>query len=101
MEFTNGFHPEIPSVPGLPLVGSYLKFKKDNLAFLLDIAGVYGDMCVFHIGPRPILLINNPGYASAVLMDPGLKFTNRKPSAQSSLSPLLGQGVVYREGDAH
>lgn len=92
---------DLPLVPGLPIVGSYWRFIHDRLAFLLEIADEYGNICAFRAGPRTFVFVNDPACAGEVLMDAGVKFTNHKPTSQSSLSPLLGQGVVYREGDAH
>src|SRR5262245_23212011 len=92
---------DIPVVPGLPLIGSALDFKRDKLAFMRDLVETYGDICAFRVGREEVVVLNNPEHVNAVLLDAGIKFINHRPTKKSALAPLLGQGIVYREGSSH
>jgi cytochrome P450 len=88
----------IPALPGLPLLGNLLEFRKDRLA-LNDRAMQLGPIVRMALGSIPIYAIADADlahqvlvtHADAVKKSAGLKF----------MEPLLGDGLLTAEFDNH
>ncbi len=62
-------HNKLPPGPkGKPFVGSLFEFRKDPLAFLLDIAQEYGDVRRFQLGRKQIVQVNHPDLIREILV---------------------------------
>lgn len=88
----------VPNVPGLPLLGNLLAFRRDRLAMMDDSARV-GPIARFDIGPLPIYVITDADLAHQVLVEDADAF--KKSAGLSFLMPLLGTGLLTAEGEPH
>jgi cytochrome P450 len=87
-----GPKPKVPYLFGL-------KFLKDPLTVLNDLATRYGDISYFRFGKQDIYFIRNPDYIQNVLVtnpskfikNPGLRLTKR----------VIGEGLLTSEGEFH
>jgi cytochrome P450 len=88
----------VPAIPGLPLIGNLLAFRRDRLG-LQDSAPQYGPIARITLGPIPLYVVTDADLAHHVLVDdaasygrsPGLKF----------MEPLLGDGLLLADGETH
>ncbi|MBX3158431.1 MAG: cytochrome P450 [Deltaproteobacteria bacterium] len=88
----------VPSVPGLPLLGNLLDFRRDRLA-LQDRAARIGPIVRVTIGPIPFYLVTDADLAHDVLVEHAA--ATRKSAALKFLTPLLGDGLLLAEGAPH
>lgn len=88
----------VPAIPGLPLIGSLLAFRKDRLA-LHDEAALIGPIARFNILNIPIYTITDAELAHDVLVDQASAF--KKTAGLQFLAPVLGQGLLSAEGEVH
>jgi cytochrome P450 len=88
----------IPAVPGLPLVGNLLAFRKDRLA-LQEEAARLGPIARISLGPQPVYILTCGELAREVLVDQAASF--RKAAGMRFLRPLLGDGLLTAEGEPH
>lgn len=87
-----GPRPKLPYLFGL-------KFLRDPLTILNDLATRYGDISYFRFGKQDIYFIKNPDYIQNVLVtnpskfikNPGLRLTKR----------IIGEGLLTSEGEFH
>jgi len=96
----HGFQYDRPPGPrtNLPYVFS-LKFLKDPLNILNDLAIKYGDISYFKFGHQGIYFVKHPDYIQSVLVtnqskfikNPGLRLTKR----------IIGDGLLTSEGEYH
>lgn len=89
---------DVPTVPGLPIVGNLFAFRRDRLA-LQDAAARLGPIARFVIGPIEIYVITGGELAHEVLVDQAANF--RKSAGLQFLRPLLGNGLLTAEGEPH
>jgi len=89
---------DVPTVPGLPVVGNLFAFRRDRLA-LQDAAARLGPIARFVIGPIAIYVITGGELAHEVLVDQAANF--RKSVGLQFLRPLLGNGLLTAEGEPH
>lgn len=76
-----------------------LKFLKDPLTVLNDLATKYGDISYFRFGRQGIYFVNHPDYIQSVLVtnqskfikNPGLRLAKR----------IIGNGLLTSEGEYH
>lgn len=76
-----------------------LKFLKDPLTVLNDLATKYGDISYFRFGQQGIYFVNHPDHIQNVLVtnqtkfikNPGLRITKR----------IIGDGLLTSEGEYH
>lgn len=76
-----------------------LRFLKDPLKVLNDLASKYGDISFFRFGRQGIYFVNHPDYIQSVLVNnqskfiksPGLRLTKR----------IVGDGLLTSEGEYH
>ena len=88
----------IPSLPGLPLLGNLLDFRKDRLA-LQDRAQRLGPIARMSLGPIPIYTITDADLAHQVLVEEADAY--KKSAGLRFMEPLLGNGLLTSEFDTH
>jgi cytochrome P450 len=88
----------IPAVPGLPLLGNLLAFRRDRLA-LHDQAARLGPIARISMGHIPLYIVTCADLAHDVLVEHDASF--QKSAGIQFLRPLLGDGLLTAEGDRH
>jgi cytochrome P450 len=88
----------IPAVPGLPLIGNLLEFRRDRLG-LQDLAARTGPIARVQLAHLPIYIVSDADLAHEVLVVQADAFT--KSAGLAFLKPLLGEGLVTAEGEPH
>lgn len=88
----------IPAVPGLPLVGNLLKFRRDRLG-LQDDAARTGPIARLQLAHIPIYIVTDADLAHEVLVVQAGAFT--KSAGLQYLKPMLGEGLLTAEGETH
>jgi len=84
--------------PKIPL-GHLFSFRRDSIGFLRKIAGEYGDIVHFKIGPIRIVLLNHPDLIKEVLTTQHHNFIKGRPLEMAK--ELLGEGLLTSEGEFH
>ncbi|MGE0548118.1 MAG: cytochrome P450 [Kofleriaceae bacterium] len=92
------FAPTVPALPGLPLLGNFLEFRRDQLG-LHAHAARRGPITRFQLGKFPIYSISDAGLAHEILVDNAAAF--RKSAGLQFMVPVLGNGLLTAEGDLH
>src|SRR6186997_887268 len=82
----------------IPL-GHLFSFRRDSIGFLKKIAGEYGDIVHFKIGPIRIVLLNHPDLIKEVLSTQHKNFVKGRPLEMAK--ELLGEGLLTSEGEYH
>jgi cytochrome P450 len=82
-------------IPG----ASFLKFRRDPLAFFTETQRTYGDFAGFSFGRQQVYLVSDPLWIEDVLVNSARKFT--KGVALQRAKRLLGEGLLTSEGQAH
>src|SRR5437879_7906405 len=88
----------IPAVPGLPLLGNLLEFRKDRLA-LQDTAARTGPSARVQLAHIPVYIVTDADLAHEVLVVQNDAFT--KSAGIQFLKPMLGDGLLTAEGETH
>jgi cytochrome P450 len=88
----------IPAVPGLPVLGNLLAFRRDRLA-LHEEAGRLGPIARLSIGHIPAYVVTCGDLAHEVLVERAASF--KKSVGIQFLRPLLGDGLLNSEGEPH
>src|SRR6266568_5164729 len=88
----------IPVVPGLPLIGNLLEFRRDRLA-LQDLAGRTGPIARVQLAHIPVYIVTDADLAHEVLVVHNDAFT--KSAGIQFLKPMLGDGLLTAEGETH
>jgi cytochrome P450 len=88
----------IPAVPGLPLVGNLLAFRRDRLA-LYERAARLGPIARISFGHIPVYITTCGDLAHDVLVQQDASF--QKSAGIQFLRPLLGDGLLTAEGEPH
>jgi cytochrome P450 len=88
----------VPSVPGLPLVGNLLQFRRDRLG-LQDTAAKVGPIARVMLGHIPVYIVTDADLAHEVLVEQAGSF--KKSAGIQFLRPMLGDGLLLAEGDTH
>ena len=88
----------IPAVPGLPVVGNLLEFRRDRLG-LQDRAQQLGPIARVNIGHIPVYVITDADLAHALLVEHAAVM--KKSAGLKFMMPLLGDGLLTAEGDVH
>jgi cytochrome P450 len=86
----------IPFIHDTPLIGSYPALMKDRLGFLLRLARE-GDVCGFHLGPLPIIMLNRPEHVQYILVEHAYDFSKGRLMHKA----VGGNGLFISEGDFH
>lgn len=80
-------------------LGYLASFRRDSIGFLKKIAGEYGDIVHFKIGPIRIVLVNHPEFIKEVLTVQHSNFVKGRPLEMAK--KLLGEGLLTSEGEFH
>jgi cytochrome P450 len=88
----------IPLVPGLPLIGNLLEFRRDRLA-LQEKAARVAPLARVQLASIPIYFVTDADLAKEILVDKADSF--HKSRGLKALLPLLGDGLLTSEGDVH
>lgn len=88
----------VPTVPGLPLVGNMLQFRRDRLD-LQDRAARTGPLARIMLAHIPVYIVTDADIAQQVLSEQATSF--KKSAGLQFLKPLLGDGLLTAEGDTH
>jgi cytochrome P450 len=88
----------VPPVPGLPLVGNLLQFRRDRLA-LQDTAARVGPIARVMLAHIPIYIVTDADLAHEVLVERADSF--KKSAGLQFLKPMLGEGLLTAEGETH
>jgi cytochrome P450 len=88
----------IPAVPGLPLIGNLLAFRRDRLA-LYERAARLGPIARISFGHIPVYITTCSDLAHDVLVEHDASF--QKSAGMQFLRPLLGEGLLTAEGEPH
>ena len=90
----------IPTVPGLPLIGNLLDFRFNRLDLMLRMSRKSGDIAVFHLGSRTVVMLNTSELVHAALVDHASDF-EKTPVFRIHGRPLLGNGLLTSENEFH
>lgn len=88
-----------PGPKGQFLLGSVMDFHHTPLAFLMENARLYGDICRFSFMGIPAYQLNHPDDVRTLLVDSEGNFV--KGMALESFRPLIGKGLLLNEGESH
>src|SRR2546423_13201373 len=88
----------IPQVPGLPLIGNLLDFRRDRLG-LQDHAARTGPIARVQLAHIPVYIVSDADLAHEVLVVQNDAFS--KSAGLQFLNPLLGEGLLTAEGEPH
>jgi len=88
----------IPPMPGLPVLGNLLDFRRDRLA-LQDRAARIGPIVRLALLHIPVYVVTDADLAHQILVDEAAAF--RKSAGLQFLMPLLGEGLLTAEGATH
>ncbi|HEX2151436.1 MAG TPA: cytochrome P450 [Stellaceae bacterium] len=89
----------IPRLPGLPILGNLLEFKRDRLGTYLRAAREVGEVAELRIGPLRAVVLSAPEHMQTILVDHGYDFV--KNIFYHYLRRALGLGLVTSEGQLH
>ncbi|HEU4728455.1 MAG TPA: cytochrome P450 [Kofleriaceae bacterium] len=88
----------IPAVPGLPLIGNLLAFRRDRLALHAEAARL-GPIARVSLAHIPLYVVTCGDLAHDVLVAHAARF--KKSAGLQFLRPLLGDGLLTAEGEPH
>ena len=88
----------VPAVPGLPVLGNLLAFSRDRLA-LQEAAARTGPLASVRLGPITAYVVTDADLAHDVLVEQAAHV--RKSAGLQMIRPMLGDGLLLAEGDAH
>ncbi len=88
----------IPPVPGLPLIGNLLAFRRDRLG-LQEAAARVGPIARVQLAHIPLYIITDADLAHVVLTEQASSF--KKTAGINFLRPMLGDGLLTSEGASH
>jgi cytochrome P450 len=88
----------IPPVPGLPLLGNLIAFRRDRLA-LQDEAARLGPIARVQLAHIPLYMVTDADLAHQVLVEQAASL--EKSAGLNFLRPMLGDGLLLSEGAAH
>jgi cytochrome P450 len=73
--------------------------RRDILNFLMKLAGEYGDIAQFRIGPKRIYLLNHPDHIKSALTSHYESFVKGQQIRRTR--HFLGEGLLTSEGEFH
>jgi len=91
---------ERPLVPGLPLLGHLLQFRRDRFKLAVAIGKENRDLVKMRMGFFDILMASSGRAAHEVLVDHADAFTKSR-GLSIFARPLLGDGLLTSEHEAH
>jgi cytochrome P450 len=87
-------------MPKTPLLGNLRAFRRDPLTFLRQVTDHCGDIGLFHLGTRPVVLICAPALAQEALLEKADAF-EKGPVVRRLAHPLLGGGLIASSTSHH
>lgn len=88
----------IPVVPGLPIIGNLLDFRRDRLR-LHERAARTGPIARVQLLHVPLYIVSDAELAREILVDHADAF--HKSTALRYMVPMLGDGLLTAEGNPH
>lgn len=88
--------PTMPGPENSGLLGDLPVFRRDPLAYLLDVSARYGDVVRIPMGPRSIVLVAHPDGVRRVLQENAKNYT-KQTRGFDVVRELLGQGLLTSE----
>ena len=85
----------VPALPGLPVIGNLLAFRRDRLG-LQDRAAQLASIARLSIAHIPMYVVTDADAAHQILVDDAAAF--KKSQGLKFLMPLLGEGLLTAEG---
>ena len=82
-----------------PVFGSLKHYLNDLPYYLLRLSREYGNLCTFHLGKTPVILVNEPDMIEQILVKDSRKFIKGRGLQRAKV--LLGEGLFTSEGDFH
>jgi cytochrome P450 len=92
--------PPKPRVPGLPLLGHLLQFRRDRFGLLVDIGKEERDLVSMRMGFFGILMASSGRLAHEILVEKADAFIKSRGLSVFA-KPLLGDGLLTSEHDVH
>jgi pentalenene oxygenase len=89
---------DIPTLPGLPVLGHALRLLRDPLRFICSLRA-HGEVVAIRVGPATVYVITDPGLVRQVLVDQSRLFDKGRQFEKLRL--WLGEGLSTSEGDFH
>lgn len=87
-----------PVAPRLPVVGNAIAFLRSPLGFLRSTCETHGDVVCVSLGPMEATLVSHPDLVEDILVTRN-RLWQKDVFLQTSLNPILGQGLLSSEGD--
>jgi cytochrome P450 len=90
----------LPGVPGWPLLGNLIAFRRDPVAVLRRLATRPGPLWQLRLGRRRVVVGSSPELAEALLvrLAPSLE---KGPLVRGWSRPLLGEGLISAATERH
>jgi cytochrome P450 len=89
---------DIPTLPGLPVLGHTLRLLRDPLRFICSLR-THGQVVAIRVGPATVYVITHPDLVRQVLVDQSRLFDKGRQFEKLRL--WLGEGLSTSEGDFH
>lgn len=93
-------HAPIPRVPGLPVLGNLLEFRRDRLGFVQRVAREHGPLVRFKIAGYHVVLVSSPELAHEVLVERFDDF-HQDQALRTKGKALFGTGLLTSDHALH
>lgn len=91
----------IPALPKLPLIGNLIEFRRDPITLYGRMQRECGDIAVYHLGKRRVVMLFSPRLIGEVLVDRDYDLFEKSPALRRYLAPLLGRGLLTTDRASH
>jgi cytochrome P450 len=91
------FRPAAPGPTGYPLVGVFLRARRDPLGFFMECARRHGDVTAMRFGRHPVYLLSHPDHVKHVLHDNAHAYAKGPPATR--VRGLFGNSLTVLDGD--
>jgi cytochrome P450 len=78
--------------------GDFKAMRNNGAGHLLSLVKKYGDVCRFHLGPQPVVVVRQPEHVRQVLIEKARQYSKETRGFQK-LAMILGQGLVTSSGE--
>jgi cytochrome P450 len=86
-----------PGPTGYPIVGVFLRARRDPLGFFLECARRHGDVISMRLGTRRVYLLSHPDHVKHVLQDNAHAYAKGPPATR--VRGLFGDSLTVVDGD--
>lgn len=90
----------IPTLPGLPVLGGLLDFRRNEIQLYERMYARYGDISRVQLTSVSLVMLFSPSYV-AQLADQDYTCLEKAPAIQHFLAPVLGRGLLSAPTAAH